>query len=94
MCVDQVDRVARCYDGKLGRFKERCTAGRKSTNMDEKRLSLKISEDLYCHWAELKNLKNGNEVFGYLLDLARDLDQGLGPVTRYWCKKIYKTCST
>ena len=67
-------------------------AGRKrrSTNTDENLPTLKISEDLYCCWTELKNLrrvKNDEEVLGYLLDLAQDLDQRLGPITRYWCKK-------
>ena len=62
-------------------------AGRKkkTTNKAEKRLRLRISEGLYHRWTELKNLRkarNDEEVFSYLLDLAREVDQG--PVTRYW----------
>lgn len=62
-------------------------AGRKKkiTNKAEKHQRLRISEGLYHHWTELKNLrraKNDEEVFSYLLDLAREVDQG--SVTRYW----------
>ena len=39
---------------------------RKSTNIEEKYLMLKISEDLHCRWIELKNLRKAKEVFGYL----------------------------
>ena len=60
-------------------------AGRKkkTTNKAEKRVRLRISEGLYHRWTELKNLRkarNDEEAFSYLLDLAREVDQG--PVTR------------
>ena len=58
---------------------------RKTTNKAEKQQRLRISEGLYHRWTELKNLrrsKNDEEVFSYLLDLAREVDQG--SVTRYW----------
>ena len=57
-------------------------AGRKKKGASEKRL--RISEGLYARWIELKNLRRARhdeEVFRYLLDLAREVDQG--SVARY-----------
>ena len=63
-------------------------AGRKkkTTNKAEKRQRLRISEGLYQRWTELKSIRRArsdDEVFSYLLDLAREVDQG--PVARNWC---------
>ena len=52
-------------------------AGRKKTvKKAERRRTLKISEDLYQRWTELKNLRiaRTEEVFSYLLDIAREVD--------------------
>ena len=67
-----------------GGLREGAGRKKKAVNKAERRRTLKISEDLYQQWIELKNLRRARsdeEVFRYLLDIAREVDQG--PVTRY-----------